>query len=182
PRTRSAIRKPPICAGVALPDIMISKACSACSAVSGRPPAATAISGLRSVAVMAASGALAEQGCVRVVAGHAQEVREDAMSVLGFNAFGMELHTPDRMGAMPQYHDDAVFRIGRDFELPVREGCAVDNERMVARRGEGTVDALEQVASAVPDLAELAMHRRRRTDNIAAKDLADRLVPEADAE
>ena len=31
PRTRSAIRKPPICDGVALPDIMMSNAASACS-------------------------------------------------------------------------------------------------------------------------------------------------------
>ena len=39
PRTRSAIRKPPICDGVASPDIMMPKAASACSSVS-RPPLA----------------------------------------------------------------------------------------------------------------------------------------------
>ena len=36
PRTRSAIRKPPICAGVALPDMMMSKARSASASLSGR--------------------------------------------------------------------------------------------------------------------------------------------------
>jgi hypothetical protein len=40
PRTLSAIRKPPICAGVALPDIIASNASSACCSVSGVAAAA----------------------------------------------------------------------------------------------------------------------------------------------
>jgi hypothetical protein len=48
PRTRSAIRKPPICEGVASPDIMMSNAVSACSLVSGLPAAATFSSALKS--------------------------------------------------------------------------------------------------------------------------------------
>ena len=49
PRTRSAIRKAPICVGVASPDIRISKACSASCSSSDRPPATAAINGLRSL-------------------------------------------------------------------------------------------------------------------------------------
>ena len=42
PRTRSAIRKPPICDGVALPDMMMSNASSASSSLRRRPAATPA--------------------------------------------------------------------------------------------------------------------------------------------
>ena len=48
PRTRSAIRRPPICDGVASPDIMRSKPRAASSRVSVAPVAALAISPLKS--------------------------------------------------------------------------------------------------------------------------------------
>jgi hypothetical protein len=49
PRTLSAIRKPPICEGVALPDMTISKACSAWLWLSERPDATIASKALRSI-------------------------------------------------------------------------------------------------------------------------------------
>ena len=49
PRTLSPIRKAPICAGVALPDIMISKAVSASAEASRCPAATLAMSGFRSI-------------------------------------------------------------------------------------------------------------------------------------
>jgi hypothetical protein len=49
PRTRSAMRKPPIWDGVASPDIMMSKAASAWASVSAWPVAAMASSCFRSV-------------------------------------------------------------------------------------------------------------------------------------
>jgi hypothetical protein len=48
PRTRSAINNPPICEGVASPDIMRSKACADSSSVSAAPLATLAISALNS--------------------------------------------------------------------------------------------------------------------------------------
>src|SRR5260370_28643001 len=48
PRTRSAINRPPICEGVAAPDIMRSKPCAASSRVSGAPVADLAINALKS--------------------------------------------------------------------------------------------------------------------------------------
>src|SRR5437870_6996774 len=50
PRTRSPIRKAPICDGVALPLMMMSKAASASLSESGRPAATCASSGFRSAA------------------------------------------------------------------------------------------------------------------------------------
>src|SRR5437868_5365969 len=49
PRTRSAIKKAPICDGVALPLMMISKAASASLSLRRRPAATAASSGLRSL-------------------------------------------------------------------------------------------------------------------------------------
>ena len=48
PRTRSAIKKPPICEGVASPDIMVSKPRAASSRLSEAPVAALAINPLNS--------------------------------------------------------------------------------------------------------------------------------------
>ena len=71
--------------------------------------------------------------------------------------------------------------LGGDFQ---RGGQALrrDGQRMVARRLEGAVDAAEDRAAGVADLADLAVHQRRRAHDLAAIDLADRLVAEADAE
>ena len=53
PRTRSAISRPPICEGVASPDIMRSKPCAASSRVSAAPVATLAISALKSSLTLA---------------------------------------------------------------------------------------------------------------------------------
>jgi hypothetical protein len=49
PRTRSAIRKPPICDGVAAPDMMISKAARASSRLSASRAATLATNGFKSL-------------------------------------------------------------------------------------------------------------------------------------
>src|SRR5579863_9506547 len=54
---------------------------------------------------------------------------------------------------------------------------------MVAGRDERpTVEALEHPGAIVVNFAELAVHRHGRPRDLAAKDLPDRLVPEAHAE
>src|SRR5690606_5141795 len=71
PRTRSAIRKPPIWLGVASPDIMMSKACRASSKVSSPPPATLAICDFRSAIAGCAAPCLLDGRAVdphRVVA------------------------------------------------------------------------------------------------------------------
>src|SRR6185295_7977862 len=57
----------------------------------------------------------------------------------------------------------------------------VDDQRMIARRLERSVDAAEDAAAPVLDQRELAMHRNRRAHDLAAEGLADRLMAEADA-
>ncbi len=53
---------------------------------------------------------------------------------------------------------------------------------MVARRLERPVDAAEHALALVRHLGQLAVHRLRRADDVAAERLADRLMAEADAE
>src|SRR5689334_17390806 len=101
--------------------------------------------------------------------------------MLGRNAFGMELHAMDGLGLVLQAHDDAVLRLGGDFEA-FRQALALDDERMIARRREAVRHRREDALRAMPDLGHLAMHQLRRPDHLAAKGLADRLVTEADAE
>ena len=63
-----------------------------------------------------------------------------------------------------------------------RHAGAVDHQRMVARRLERPVDAAEDAGAFVLDERELAVHRHRRAHHLAAEDLADGLMTEADAE
>jgi hypothetical protein len=60
PRTRIAISKPPICAGVASPDIMMVNAISAWARVSERPCAVSPMKPLRSVTVVEVMGGVAK--------------------------------------------------------------------------------------------------------------------------
>src|SRR6187200_1784094 len=174
PLTRSAIRKPPIWAGVASPDIMMSNARLASSTLSGRPSAALAISGLNSDMNRLAS--MLHHG-----AGNAEEVPEYLVALLRGNALGMELHAMDRQRAMLHGHDQPVIRLGGDVEA-VRQGRAVDDQRMIARGLEGPRRAFENAFAAVGDHRQLAMHEHRRTLDVTAEGLTDRLVTEAHPE
>src|SRR5258708_7804253 len=90
PRTRNAIRKPPIWAGVTSPDSIVSKASSASARVSVEPVATLAMRGLN-----ASMGILF--GCRSLTpcipgGGEIEEILQDQRSVLGQDAFGMKLH------------------------------------------------------------------------------------------
>ena len=72
PRTRSAINRPPICEGVASPDIMVSKPRAASSRLSAAPVAALAINPLNSSVTFASHNtrrvARSPAGCLPVEA------------------------------------------------------------------------------------------------------------------
>src|SRR5688500_11862361 len=177
PRTLSAIRKPPICAGVASPDMMMLKAPSASSRDS-RPPAATLAMKLF-ISAMASGRPSAGAGVEG--ARDLQKILEDAVAVLGGNAFRMELHAVNRVGAMPHAHDDPVVRMGGLDEIG-RHALGRDRQRVIARGPERPVDAVEHAVALMQDVRDLAVHEFRRADDAAAISLADRLVAKADAE
>src|SRR5262249_58619047 len=63
-----------------------------------------------------------------------------------------------------------------------RHGRAINHERMVPRRLEGSVDAAKDTAALMLDQRKLAVDRHWGPHNLAAEGLADRLVAKADAE
>src|SRR5262245_16090533 len=174
PRTLSAIRRPPIWAGVASPDIMMSNARFASSMLRACPSAALAISGLKSD--MNGLGSMLDGG-----AGDLEEILQDLVALLRSDAFGMELHAMHRQRAMLHRHDQPVIGLGGDMQA-VRQRRAVDDQRVIAGGLEGLGRALEHALAGVGDHRQLAVHELGRPLDVAAKGLADRLVTEADAE
>ena len=80
-----------------------------------------------------------------------------------------------------QAHDLAFFGPGGDFEA-IRQGLAFDDERVIAGGLERTRHAGEDALAGMMDRRGLAVHQAVGADDIAAVDLADGLVAEADAE
>src|SRR4029079_6936255 len=158
PRTRSAIKSPPICEGVASPDIMRSKAPAASSRVSDWPAAALAISHLRSsltaVSSMGSNPASRRTTFDATAArgipprGQIEEILQQQMAVLGGDALGMKLHAVHGPRLVRKPHDQAVIGFGGDAER-VRKAIALDHQRMVARRLERAVDAAEHAFAAM---------------------------------
>src|SRR5690242_12669693 len=132
PRTRSAISSPPICEGVASPDIMRSKPRAASSRVSEAPVAALAMSALKSSVTVAslcrAAARLAPRPTVGIGVpgcGQVKEVLQNDMAVLGRDAFGMELHAVHRQGLVRETHDQPVVGLSHGRQL-VGHGGAID--------------------------------------------------------
>src|SRR5262245_40814023 len=195
PRTRKAISRPPICEGVASPDIMVSNPRAASSRVSAVPVAALAITPL-SASVTPPSHRCSpplqdfplRPAAARVLpgrdipgAGDREEVPQDQMAVLGGDAFRMELNAVDGKCPMGEPHDQPVTRFGVDCEL-WRQPCAFDHQGMVARGFERTIDSTKDAITLVMDFRELAVHQDRRTHDLAAEGLADGLVTQAHAQ
>src|SRR5688572_26319759 len=116
PRTLSAIRKAPICAGVAAPAVICSSAVRISSSESVAPAETfwmrrrsswegwASMSALHSGSVAGGAQIAAARGDT----GDVEEVGEQGMTVLGGDALGVELHAVHRMGFVLQAHDDAL--------------------------------------------------------------------------
>ena len=106
PRTRSARRKPPICEGVASPDIMTSKACLASSRD-------------ERLSVGGFGDQRLERGHRRRApsspSGTRKKILQNLMPVLGGDALGVKLHAVNGQRFMLQSHD-RVARFGGHFE------------------------------------------------------------------
>src|SRR3954451_14572461 len=113
--------------------------------------------------------------------GEFEKVLKHQMAVLGGDAFRMELQAVHRPRFVGEPHDEAVVGFRRDAEV-ARHGLPLDHQRMIARRLERPVDAAEHARALMAHLGELAVHRLRRADDLAAERLADRLMAEADPE
>src|SRR6478735_3592992 len=157
---RIAINKPPICAGVAAPDITSSKASTASSWLRLFPDATLAIAPRKSVriAVPASAGlegtdrfSLARRSCAPLHPGKIEEVGEELMAVLRGDALGVKLHAMHGIALVPQAHDHAIGRLGGDLEC-IGKACPLDDEGMVARGEEILRQAGKNAAPAVMHL------------------------------
>src|SRR5438067_1118284 len=93
----------------------------------------------------------------------------------------MELHPFDRKLAMAQSHDRAVLGLGGDLEN-FGKRFPLDNERVIARRLERIGNSGEHTSADVANRGRLTVHDARRSDDLAAEDMADALMAEANAE
>src|SRR5437868_1325642 len=64
-----------------------------------------------------------------------EKIAHDHPAILGEDAFGMELHTPDWKFFVPNAHDLAFIGFRRDFQA-VRNRIALNDERMISGGGE----------------------------------------------
>src|SRR5471032_2489504 len=142
PRMRMPIKMPPICAGVASPDIILSKACAASSRESCAPVATLPMSARK----RSMSAALRRVP----LRGEIEKILQNGLAVLGSDAFGMELDAVHRMLLVRHRHHEAIAGLGGDFEL-CGHGIALDDERMIAGRLERGVDAAEHAFALVLD-------------------------------
>ena len=102
------------------------------------------------------------------------------MAVLRGDALGVELDAVHGIALVLEAHDYAVARLRRDLEHR-GQGCAIDDQRMIASCSEVLRDAGKNSLAGVMQLGQLAVHQRGRPDHAAAIDLADGLMTEADA-
>src|SRR5438874_12459349 len=124
PRTRSAISKPPICEGVASPDIMRSNARADSSSVKAAPLATLAISALRSS--MYAAPLMRERAPARLGVpggGELEEILQDHVPLLRGDAFGVELHAVDRQARVRNTHDQPIVGLRGHCQLVRHAGA-----------------------------------------------------------
>src|SRR5262245_2298902 len=180
PRTRSAIRKAPIWAGVAAPAVIWSRAVRISSSLSVAPCETFWISWRSSWEgwpSMVASCRMA--GAVNIATpgretGESEEVGEQRVSVLGGDALGVKLHAPDGMHLVLEPHDEPVsFR--RHHEL-LRQIRALDDQGVVAGHLEIARQGAKHALAGVMDLRELAVHRLGCAHDPAAVGLANGLM------
>src|SRR3989338_4001138 len=86
-----------------------------------------------------------------------QKIPQDLFPALRKDGFRMKLHAVNRMPLVPEAHDLLLVRLGRDGEL-LREGPALDEQRVVACRRERVVDALKDALAVMKDERCLAVH------------------------
>src|SRR3990170_3033810 len=157
PRTRLPIRRAPICASVAAPDMISAKISAASFSVNVSPAATLRRAGRRSAsdAVLASAGlegtgrfSLRRTSRAPLDAGKVEEVGKELMAVLRRDALGMELHPMHGIARVLNAHDHAVGRLRGNFEC-FRQARALDHERMVARGGEVLRNAGEDALAGV---------------------------------
>src|SRR5271154_425836 len=109
--------------------------------------------------------------------GQVQEIAQDLAAVLAGDTLRMELDSEHRAVAVLNGHDEPIVTLRADLEVGGR-ACSLDDERVIARRLKGSVQAAEEPARTMRNARDLAVHRRWRAHDVAAESLPNRLMPE----
>lgn len=109
-----------------------------------------------------------------------EEVLDHLFSILGADAFGVELDPLDGMNLVSYAHDESVGSGGGDDERIGEVGCFGD-QGMVAHGGEGGGQVVENPGAIVSDEAFFPMHDVGGVGDFSAKMVNDALVSQADA-
>src|SRR3546814_18224146 len=81
------------------------------------------------------------------------------------------LHAMDGQIAVTHAHDEAV-GAGRVHHQRIRQAFRLDDQRVIARRGEGRGKSREYAGCLMADLAGLAVHTLRPAEHLAAEGLS----------
>src|ERR1700736_5381336 len=93
----------------------------------------------------------------------------------------MELDAFEFVPAVADTHDDAIIGLRGDGEL-ARQRLALDDERGIARGGEGIGKLAEDALGVVVNLAGFAVEELRSANDFSSEGRANGLMPEAHAE
>src|SRR5262249_40224095 len=163
PRTLSAIRKAPICAGVAAPAVIWSSAVRISSSPKVEPCETFWISrrnsweGWASMIVSRGGPSGAAIATARRQAREVEGVGKQRVAVLGGDAFRVELHAMHRVQLVRKPHDQPVG--GRGHDQVIGQAVAVDDQRVIARDLKLPRQRLKYAFAGVADARELAVHR-----------------------
>src|SRR5207244_657558 len=108
-----------------------------------------------------------------------QKILQKPRSLHGQKALRMKLHAMQRPTPMPHAHDLVFVGPGRDHEIGVRERFAADHQTMVARGLKGIGQTLKDTLTVMMNERSFAVHHAIIAHHLAAEDMADALMPEA---
>src|SRR6266508_3216332 len=110
-----------------------------------------------------------------------EKVAQERLALAREDRLGVELDALDSEAPVAQPHDLADLGPRRHFEV-FGQALVQHDERVVARRFEVLRKSLEDTAAVVVDARGLAVHLLAGAGHGASEGLADRLVPETDAQ
>ena len=110
-----------------------------------------------------------------------QEIPQDLSSIIGQDALGMELDTPNGELFVADPHDFALLGLGGYFQAS-GHALLLNHQRMITSGSEGIGHADEEVPAIVFYEGGFTVHHAVVHDDVAAEDMPNTLVTQAHAQ
>src|SRR5262249_5176454 len=111
-----------------------------------------------------------------------EEILQQLRSFEGQKTLGVELDAMQRPVAVPHAHDLPLVGPGTDHEVGIGEGFPANYQRMVTRCLKRIGQAAENALTVVVDRRRLAVHDADVANHLAAENVPDTLMSQADAQ